>query len=184
MVLKSNLKNHSIAIEQSQNQDFFEILYNLYYQKLYLFAFSYTSSKEDAEEIVHDVFLKLWKKQDELSSISNLTGYIYKMTRNGCLDFLRAKKNILAIESNMLQQQNLLNLHALSDDPSSAIIEKELEAQIIREINKLPEKCRMVFIKSRLEGLQHKEIAHDMKISTKTIENHISKALKKIKGLL
>lgn len=181
MYFDPSIKSNAVAIETSENVEFFESLYTLYYEKLYFFAFSYISSKEDAEEIIQDVFLKLWKNQDQFSSITNLTGYIYTMTRNACLDFLRAKKNVLAIESNLLQQQNLLNLYALSDDPSSAIIEKELEAQIAKEINKLPEKCRNVFIKSRIDGLKHKEIADDLKISTKTIENHISKALRCIK---
>ncbi len=181
MVFESPVNANSIKIEQPQNEELFDVLYDLYYQKLYIFAYSYISSKEDAEEIIQDVFVKLWKNRNKLSSVSNITGYIYKVTRNSCLDFLRTKKNVLAIESNMLQQQNLLNLHALSDDPSSLIIEKELEAQIMMEISKLPEKCRTVFVKSRIEGLKHKEIAEDLEISTKTIENHISKALRLLK---
>lgn len=110
-----------------------------------------------------------------------MTGYLYKMTRNACLDFLRSKKNKLAIESNIVQLQNLLNFQAFNNDTASAILEKEIQLQIDEGILGLPEKCRLVFTKSRIEGLRHKEIADTLDISTKTIENHITKALKHLK---
>ena len=126
-------------------------------------------------------FVKLWKKQEQNCQINNLTGYLFKMTRNACLDFLRTKKDKLAIETNLEQRQNLLNLYALSNESASVIIEKELHKQIDIGIAQLPEKCRQVFVQSRKDGLKHKEIAEKLNISTKTVENHISKALKHLK---
>ena len=163
------------------NDEFFAVLYDLYFQKLYKIAYGYVSSKEDAEEIIQDVFVKLWEKRERIRSVGNITSYLYKMARNACLDFLRSKKHGLSIAIDLLQEQDLLNLYALSDDVSSAIIEKELQVQIEEGIKLLPERCKSVFIKSRLYGLKHKEIADSLDISTKTIENHITKALRILK---
>ncbi|WP_420399465.1 RNA polymerase sigma-70 factor [Flagellimonas sp.] len=172
-----------VAVSHDSNESF-EVIHDLYFNKLFLIARGYISSKQDAEEIVQDVFVKLWKKQEENHSIENLTGYLFRMTRNACLDFLRSKKNVLAIETNLEQRQNLLNFHALSNESASSIIEDELHKQVDKAIDQLPKKCRQVFVKSRKEGLKHKEIAKDLNISTKTVENHISKAIRLLKTQL
>ncbi len=184
MTYRTLLTNTDVSPKQLKDEGMFGILHNLYFQKLFNIAYGYTSSKEDAEEIVQDVFVKLWKRQEQIASISNITGYLYMMTRNSCLDFLRSKKDKLAIGTNTVQQQNLLDFYAFSNNTASSIIEKELQEQIEEGIKQLPEKCRLVFIKSRLEGLKHKEIALNLDISTKTVENHITKALKHLKVYL
>ncbi len=184
MALKSAPPNTETSLKHLNDNEIFDVLHVLYFQKLFCVAHSYVSSREDAEEIIQDVFVKLWKRQGEIHSISNIGGYLYKMTRNSCLDFLRSKKDQLAIGTNMLQQQNLLNFYALSNDTASFIIEKELQAQIEEGTKRLPEKCRLVFMKSRMEGLKHKEIADNLDISTKTVENHITKALKYFRAYL
>ncbi len=181
MIYKTTHSDPHFTRHNLNNEKLFDVLYELYAQKLFHIAFGYISTKEDAEEIVQDVFVKLWKQQEKIDSISNMTGYLYKMTRNACLDFLRSKKNKLAIESNIVQLQNLLNFQAFNNDTASAILEKEIQLQIDEGILGLPEKCRLVFTKSRIEGLRHKEIADTLDISTKTIENHITKALKHLK---
>lgn len=184
MALKPTPPNTTTSLKHLKSKEMFDVLHALYFQKLFCVAYGYVSSKEDAEEIVQDVFVKLWKKQDKINSISNITGYLYKMTRNSCLDFLRSKKDQLAIGTNKLQQHNLLNFYALSNDTASLIIEKELQTQIEEGAKRLPEKCRLVFMKSRMEGLKHKEIADNLNISTKTVENHITKALKHLRAYL
>ncbi len=158
------------------DQEAFKILFELYYAKLLYIASNYISSREDAEEIVQDVFLKIWKNRKSITT--NLNGYIFKVTRNACLDHLRSKKHKLSISNNILQLEALLNHNALADQMTSTIIEKELEARIQISIASLPEKCKRVFIKSRIEGLKNKEISEELNISIKTVENHMSKALK------
>lgn len=130
---------------------------------------------------MQDVFMKVWDKIDQIDINKNVTGYLFRITRNTCLDFLRSKRHALALETNSLQQKNLLNFHALTNNTASTIIENELIILINESVQLLPEKCRLVFIKSRFEGLKHKQISSELNISTKTVENHISKAIKHLK---
>lgn len=156
----------------------FEILFKLYRPKLLYIASQYISVREDAEEIVQNVFLKVWSKKNIQS---NINGYIYKVTKNCCLDYLRTKKQLLNVENNLSQLEAAINYTALSDDTASIIIENELNEAVLKSIDLLPEKCKDVFVKSRIEGLRHKEISIEMDISTKTVENHITKALKHLR---
>lgn len=162
----------------------FDALYQLYFVKLFKIVIQYVPCNEDAEEVLQDVFLKVWNNIDSLDLSKNVTGYLYRITRNTCLDFLKARKNTLSLESNYVQQMNLLNYHALLNDAASDILERELQVQIEKGIGQLPEKCKIVFVKSRLEGLKHKEISEELNISTKTVENHITKALKHLSFVL
>lgn len=153
----------------------FQLLFKLYRSKLLHFAKNYITIKEDAEEIIQDVFVKIWKNE---TIYSNFNAYIYKVTRNACLDYLRKKKLTLSIENNLSQIEASINYNALEDEITSALIEKELEEAILGAIEHLPKKCKNVFIMSRMDGLKHKEISKELNISTKTVENHIGKALK------
>lgn len=154
----------------------FETLYELYYNRLLHVAKGYVGNLEEAEEIVQDTFLKIWKKRKKIDS--NINGYLYKVTRNSCLDFLRKNKSRIRLHDNFDQKEGWINYISLKDDVASLLIEKELEAQIMVAIELLPEKCRYVFIKSRVEGLKQRDISKELNISINTVENHISKALK------
>ncbi len=158
------------------NKEAFKILFELYYSKLLYVAQSYISNREDAEEIVQDVFVKAWKKRKNITS--NINGYLFTVTKNSCLDYLRSKKYKLSKVTNSIQLEAFINHTALTDKNTSSIIEKELEEKIQVAIDLLPEKCKKVFIKSRIEGLKNKEISDELDISIKTVENHMSKALK------
>ncbi|WP_341216695.1 RNA polymerase sigma-70 factor [uncultured Wocania sp.] len=170
-----------ISINQSSKKDLFDLLYNLHYSLLLHIVQQYVPTNEDAEEVMQDVFMKVWDKMDQIDINKNVTGYLFRITRNTCLDFLRSKRHALALETNSLQQKNLLNFHALTNNTASTIIENELIILINESVQLLPEKCRLVFIKSRFEGLKHKQISSELNISTKTVENHISKAIKHLK---
>ncbi len=158
------------------NKEAFKILFELYYAKLLFVAQSYTLNKEDAEEIVQDVFLKAWNHRKNITT--NINGYLFKITKNSCLDYLRSKKSKLSSTTNTVQLEAYINHKALNDPAANAILEKELEQRIQEAINALPEKCKRVFIKSRILGLKNKEISDELDISVKTVENHMSKALK------
>ncbi|WP_420601076.1 RNA polymerase sigma-70 factor [Flagellimonas sp.] len=160
------------------DKEAYRLLYDLYYPKLLQIAKGYITKNEDAEELVQDVFLKLWKKRYTINISSNMDGYLYSMMRNACLDFLRSKKNTLNIGDNMAQLEAALNLKALSNDTASALLVKELEQQIMKAIELLPDKCKAVFLKSKIEGLKNKEISEELQISNKTVEGHITKAIK------
>ncbi len=162
----------------------FELIYNLHYKKISLVVSQFVVLGNDAEEIVQDTFVKFWDKMDEINLNNNIAGYLFRIARNLSLDYLRKKKTVLTHENNYYQQINRLNYMTLLDEPSSQLIEKELQQILNDSIESLPEKCKLIFKKSRYEGYNNKEISKELNISTRTVEHHIYNALKQIKQRL
>ena len=118
-------------------------------------------ANEDVENIVQDVFLVLWEKKDELELSCTLTTYLFTLVKNRCLNFLRHK--LIEEEYNAQMKVELgFKLYALESMEYSYHSEKELQEIIQRALDTLPERCREVFIKSRIEGLKYKEVAKVM----------------------
>ena len=152
-------------------QDTFEKIYKLYYPKMFAFAKNYISANEDVENIVQDVFLVLWEKKDELELSCTLTTYLFTL-----------RHKLIEEEYNAQMKEELgFKLYALESMEYSYHSEKELQEIIQRALDTLPERCREVFIKSRIEGLKYKEISEELGISVNTVENHIVTALKKLR---
>ncbi len=127
----------------------------------------YVKDLDEARNLVHEVFITVWEKFDSLPSDTNYRSYLYTAVRNRCLNHLRDTKKHLSIEKAE---------HKMTEENSS-LEAAELEREIELAINSLPEKCRMVFEFSRMEGLKYGEIAEKMGISVKTVEAQMSKAL-------
>ncbi len=156
----------------------FEKLFKKFYPRLHVFAFKVVRNKEIAEDIVQDIFIRLWEKKENIKPV-NIEGFIFKVLKNQCISYLR---NIKIIDNINLNLNNLANIEELyridflRDEPY-VLVEKELQLEIESIINKLPDRCREVFILSRLNGLKNREIAHKLGINIKNVERHISKAL-------
>ena len=162
----------------------FKDFYVLWYSRMKNFAREYVISEDDAEDIVQDIFMELYEKYDSLNTMVNMPAYLFTTIKNRCIDYLRRK--IVSKESaNRIQEEYLLtlrmkfdSLEILDDD----ILKKEnLEEIIENALNKLPEKCRIIFIKHKIENMKLKEIAEDLQLSPKTIENQMTIAYKKLK---
>lgn len=161
-------------------QSDFERIYKLYYPKMFGFAKNYVLANEDAENIVQDVFLVLWEKKDELEITYTLTTYLFTLVKNKCLNFLRHK--LIEEEYNIQMKEELgFKLYALESLDYSYQSETELQEVVKRALDTLPERCREIFIKSRIEGLKYKEISEELGISVNTVENQIVTALKKLR---
>ena len=164
-------------------QSSFEKIYKLYYPKMFAFAKNYIQANEDAENVVQDVFVVLWEKKDELELSCTLTTYLFTLVKNRCLNYLRHK--LIEEEFNTQMKEELgFKLYALESLEYSYPSEKELQSVLQRALDALPERCREVFIKSRIEGLKYKEISEELGISVNTVENHIVTALKKLRVAL
>ncbi|MDR1098253.1 MAG: RNA polymerase sigma-70 factor [Tannerella sp.] len=158
----------------------FEKIYKLYYPKLFGFARNYIPVDEDAENIVQDVFLILWEKRNEIEISYTLTSWLFTLIKNKCLNFLRHK--LIEDEYKVQIQEELsFKLYALESLDYSYQSEKELEDRIRQAIDALPERCREIFIKNRMEGMKYKEIAEELSISVNTVENQMVTALKKLR---
>lgn len=176
---ETNINSNSfISLLEKGENIAFETLFRLYYTKLIHISKGYSIEHEDAEGIVQNVFLKLWEKKHELKKISNINSYLYKMTKNKCLDHIKHEKVKLSYSKNDFNKKSNIEYQFIKDETASLLLENELQKKIKESINLLPEKCKQVFIKSRVEGLKHKEISKIMDISKRTVDNHISNALK------
>ena len=151
----------------------FEMLFRTYYQPLCRYAYSFLQDKEGAEEIVQSTFLMVWEKRDTLAIRTSVKPYLYAMVRNACLNVLKHEK---------IKQKHAGEELAVADrsydSVSQMVASNELEYKIKAALERLPEQCRMVFKLSRFEELKYAEIAEQLNISVKTVENHMGKALK------
>jgi RNA polymerase sigma-70 factor, ECF subfamily len=151
----------------------FEMLFKTYYQPLCNYAYTFLQDKEEAEEIVQTTFLSVWEKREALSIRTAVKPYLYAMVRNACLNVIKHEK---------IKQKHAVEEIALAspghDSVSHSLASSELEYKIQEAMEKLPEQCRLVFKLSRFEELKYSEIAEQLNISIKTVENHMGKALK------
>lgn len=154
----------------------FDNVYLTYYYRLYRFAKEYVIFDADAENIVQDVFVMLWEKREILNVQVSLTAYLLSLVKNKCIDYLRHK--IVAEE---YKQEYAMKLSSLEEFNQAFNSDEEIEKCLTNAINKLPERCREVFIKSRIEGKKYAEIAEEMNISVNTVENQMSIALRKLR---
>ena len=168
------VENTDILLKDVRNN--FDKIYVLYYSRMFRFAKEYVLFDEDAENIVQDVFLLLWEKREVLDIHISLVSYLFALVKNKSLDYLRHK--VIADEykqelSAKLTALELLNYSFTSDE--------EIEQILMTAINKLPERCRQVFLKSRIEGKRNREIANELNLTVSTVENQMTIALRKLR---
>ncbi len=158
---------HSLTLEARQlNQ--FEKLFRDLFMPLCGFALRYVPEADEAKGIVHDVFVHLWERFDQLPADTNHRSYLYTAVRNRCLNFLRDRKKMVTLD-------------VVAEQPSapeeSALETEQLAQEIDWAIRQLPDRCREVFELNRFEGLKYVQIAEKLGISVKTVETQMTKAL-------
>lgn len=159
--------------------DAFDMVYHRYAGKLFAFALKYLKSREEAEELVQSVFLKVWENQATLKKETSFKSYLFTIAYNEICNLFRKRKYL----------QNFIK-SAISEKPeTSTEIESQIEFRFVLEqvdqiIVQLPEKQRVVFLKSRQEGKSSKEIADELGLSKGTVDNYISESLKFIRASL
>ncbi|MBP8966205.1 MAG: sigma-70 family RNA polymerase sigma factor [Paludibacteraceae bacterium] len=159
------------------DEQFFENLYRNYFHSLFLFAFRIVPDSETAKDIVQDVFTSCWMKRDSLDCSFSLKSYLYKLTYNHCLDFLKLyrNKNVILV-SEISVFENVLNCccsYNIDDDFHKMEIEREIKICLCC----FPENYRKVFQLKKEDHLKNAEIAKILNISTKTIEKYIGRTI-------
>ena len=162
----------------------FENFYITWYSRVKYFARDYVLSDEEAENIAQDVFLEFYQKREELGIHINLVAYLFTSVKNKCIDYLR--RRLMEQEAAVKMQEEFdlsfrmkfdsleaFNIEGLSEDNIKDIIEKALDT--------LPERCREIFVMSKIEGKKQKEIAEELNVSVKTIESQMTIAYKKLR---
>ena len=164
----------------------FKSIMDEYYSRLFNFANGYLNNDESVKELLQDVFLLLWDKREKLADNTTLSSYLFTITRNKCIDQIRKEKLMLQFRTDKKDEYIRLSesYNALSDQILDEIFASEVQEVIENAINNLPDQCQKVFRLSRNNGLKNKEISKNLEISEKTVEAHITKALKLLKQVL
>lgn len=157
---------------KSGEKEAYQALFERYAPKIYHFALSYLKSTADSEELVQDVFLKVWEKRDILDATQNIKAFIFKIAINTIYDFIR-RKNI----ENAFQEFSKANYAADSNHTWDTVIFEEMHTTINSLVAQMPEQRKKIFKLSKNKGLSNDEIAQELNLSKRTVENQLYRAL-------
>ena len=174
------LENESIGILLAQRDEAaFERVFKTHFKRLHAYAFTILRDEIQAEEMVQQVFFKLWERNENLSLTGSVSAYLYRAVHNESLNYLKHQK----VRSNH-QLHVAYSMKNEVEHPAKRVITGELEKKIHTALNELPEQCRTIFQMSRFDELKYREIADKLGISVKTVENQMGKALKLLREKL
>ncbi|RFS18849.1 RNA polymerase sigma-70 factor [Chitinophaga silvatica] len=160
---------------RSRNKDVFEAVFKQYAPSMYNIAVKYVQDTDEANDMVQDVFLNLWKGAENLDDRAPINHYLARATVNTCLNRIKKEQRKEAYTKEQLHQ------NVPQTDTTTLIETKELEAKYLSALEKLPEQCRRVFEMSRGNGLTPAEIAKQLNISINTVYAHLTTALKRLR---
>jgi RNA polymerase sigma-70 factor (family 1) len=176
-----DLKNIKELVLQLGNSDkkALDELYNYYYPRLYSFAKRFLKVEDDINDILQDVFVKLWENRKNIKNVETFNAWIFTITKNTVVSYFREKIKLTEFESRVREmattESYLTNTTAEYED---------IKEKVEQLIEKLPEKRKQIFKLSREQGLSNKEIATEMSISIKTVEDHMMHAIRFLKDNL
>ena len=176
---KSNLLFSEV---KKGNHKALEELFHRTFPRLFDFAVKITKEEPIAEDILQDVFIKVWGKRKEIEN-SNIEAYLFRLVRNQCLDYVKFAKVVSGREidlDNFSKYEELYRIDFLGDDPY-LLIQEELKNEIEQTIESLPPRCKEVFVLSKIEGLKNREVAEKLQINIKNVERHLARAAKTFK---
>jgi len=167
-----NYLNVNVAV-QTYNDVAFEQLFKAHYKALHAYANMLLKDMDAAEEVVQSMFLKLWEKRDLLEVQTSAKAYLYKCVYNDSLNLLKHEQ-----VKSKYQDFTVHTMNTHHEAASNKVELSELQKELKLALEALPEQCRIIFQMSRFEELKYKEIAERLRISVKTVENQMGKALK------
>lgn len=174
------IKRLLTAISLNSDQAAYRELFILLHARLKQFAYSILKSGEEAEELVSDVFIRIWQKRDQLGQINTPLLYVYTMVKNMALNQLSKQKR----QVNLSPDEWLVQVNSLYVDPEKIMLTEEMLRQVKKAVNELPPRCRLIFKLVKEDGLKYKEVAELLQLSQKTIEAQMAIALRRIsKGM-
>ncbi len=157
----------------------FESLFRSSYVSLVRYAKTLVRDHDTAEEIVQELFFRLWRDREKIEIESSLNGYLYRAVHNRCLHYFEHARVVDKYMHEMAPSHE-----ESTESPDDMLQYRELQARIARIIERLPEKCGKIFCMSRFEGLKYSEIAEKLSVSVKTVEANMGRALKEFRKIL
>jgi len=171
--------NNLIQSLQKGNVAAFDSLFEVYSPKLYGFALKYFKNEGDSEELVQEVFVKVWENRQKLKSELSFKSYLFTIALNQIRKHFNKKAISLRYIQSLQQDPEFENIQPIYDCNYESILQ-----QINLIIEQMPPRRREIFLKSKLEGKSSKEIATELNISAGTVDNHVSEALRFIRSRL
>jgi RNA polymerase sigma-70 factor (ECF subfamily) len=176
--------NNSEELEWDKNirsgdKKSFRDMFLKYYPKLHRFVMRYVSETSIADEIVQNIFVDIWKNHQNFNINYSLSAYLYSAARNRALNYITR----VSPGTNM-EEEDLYLLVDERQNPEAELINKELTIAVNEAIEKLPAKCKLIFIMNRKDGLRYSEIAQILGISENTVTTQIARAFKKLRESL
>jgi RNA polymerase sigma-70 factor (family 1) len=165
-------------IRRGDKQEF-EKLFRSSYVSLVRYAKTILRDHDTSEEIVQELFFRLWQDRENLKIESSLNGYLFRSVHNRALHYIEHQRVVDRHASEMAAETE-----RTSETVTDAIYYNELQTRVTRVLERLPERCRVIFRMSRFEGLKYCEIAEKLSVSMKTVEANMGKALKEFRNAL
>jgi RNA polymerase sigma-70 factor (family 1) len=158
----------------------FEAFYKKYYKQLFSTAYQYVGQSEAAEEIVHDLFITIWNKADQLNIQYSMKSYLFRAIVNSSLNFIRKEK--MNAQKQLAWRASHEEQEPITEDEEAAENEETLLKSLEEALVLLPDKCKQVMYLSRFGKLKQQEIADQMGISLKTVKNHLTYGFQKLRN--
>ena len=166
-------------MKEWDSQTAFRRFYDLTYDRLFRIAYYYVKREEWSQEIVLDIFLKLWEQRNTLPEVRNIEDYCFVITKNASLNYLEKEMRRSAYTDNELPESPESDYN-----PEDELISEELFARYVKALDRLPERCREVFIRIREEKQSYAQVAEELGISTKTVDAQLQKATGRLKEMI
>ncbi|HSC38953.1 MAG TPA: RNA polymerase sigma-70 factor [Chitinophagaceae bacterium] len=174
------LDNKKLLVKVAAGEEeAFRHLYDLFADKVYTMAVSYLKSPLDAQDVIQDVFLKVWEKRNALTEVNNIAAWLHVLTRNHLINLLQKK-----IPSRAGENTSLQDTPAEGQEPGQQLDIKEMSSLICAAVNGLPHRQQQVYRLSREQGMTLQQIAASLGLSYDTIREHMNYALKNIRFYL
>ena len=166
-------------MKELESQTAFRDFYNMTYDRLFRIAYYYVKQEEWSQEIVLDVFLKLWKQRSNLLDVRNIEDYCFILVKNASLNYLEKESKHTYIHPDSLPEPQEQNY-----SPEESLISEELFALYVKALDRLPERCREVFIRIREEKQSYAQVAEELGISMNTVDAQLQKAITRLKEMI
>lgn len=177
---EQEVRRYLRQMKDENSEQAFRGFYDLTYDRLFRIAYYYVRREEWAQEIVLDVFMRLWEQRKKLPKINNIEDYCFILTRNASFNYLEKESKHTSQSAGQLSEPT--TGHA--DSPEDTLISEELFARYVKALDRLPERCREVFIRVREEKQSYAQVAGELGISVKTVDAQLQKALTRLKKML
>ncbi|MDN5201066.1 RNA polymerase sigma-70 factor [Fulvivirgaceae bacterium BMA10] len=173
-----DILKHLSKVCKKDDQQSFQVVFETYFERLLDFSISYVKHSEVAEDILADIFIKLWENREKLININNFDAYIFTSVRNQSLKYIEKKKRWTSEPLNEIYgHDNLINNYT----PAAEYEFKELRRNFDHAIEELPDQCKRAFQLVRQQKLRYNEVAKILGISVKTVDAHVVKAVKRLR---